>query len=586
LIKIPKDKFGRRLRRNRKGQFVIFLGVSMVIVMVAFSSLIASAQIFRVSMQQTDFRKAATEVAVNFRAALAVSLAQVSKTLDNEASVCMYANYTDLNDYPSAQNSGREFMSSWHRSIQSNYPGLGLNLSLTSPSYQCSWEDSAGYSLATSRFTLDILTYGFYGYGGSTSAGLNLTILGMNPAKTDGRTVAFYFEVQKEDGSPISDLFKSSILMFFQQAGSGAFTLSSAKNLTYLGDGNYQGSLLMYQTTIIQNLAQTKDYILHTMKSTDFLTQYQSTGQTQLSGLIDQTVAAYNAGELSQAYDILVDVIRPKLVPKGSGTWVTDTADTSDVLGWIDLIKNQLLPTIRLSIQDSRGIVVGAVQTLSTVVVDNSRPVTQSVMATPTPTNGATSVTLSAVISDLGTGYSDIVSAEYFVDTFGANGSGLSMSGTDGSFDTPWEAVTATVPVSGLTLGVHMLYVHGKDAAGYWSKLVSTAINVTNTKVMYVQDITMHGFRSGSYHWADAYVTIFDAAGKPVVGATVTGHWSGAVSGTYSYNTDSNGRVIFTSSRKYGSSTYTFTFTVDNVAKSGYIYRSSMNKMTSKSIIV
>jgi len=45
----------------------------------------------------------------------------------------------------------------------------------------------------------------------------------------------------------------------------------------------------------------------------------------------------------------------------------------------------------------------------------------------PNPTNGADSVTLTASISDSTTGNSDIVTAEYFVDTVGADGTGTSV---------------------------------------------------------------------------------------------------------------------------------------------------------------
>ncbi len=84
---------------------------------------------------------------------------------------------------------------------------------------------------------------------------------------------------------------------------------------------------------------------------------------------------------------------------------------------------------------------------------------------------------------------------------------------------------------------------------------------------------------------AVATVTIYDESGNPVDGATVSGHWSGLTSDTDSGTTDSSGKVVLYSNWVWFASG-TFTFTVDNVEKSGYIYDSSANKETSDSITV
>jgi thermitase len=128
---------------------------------------------------------------------------------------------------------------------------------------------------------------------------------------------------------------------------------------------------------------------------------------------------------------------------------------------------------------------------------DATGPITSGVAANPNPTAGAASVTLTAAISDVTTGGSNIASAEYFIDTIGANGSGTPMSG---AFDSPTEAVTATVGVSGLSTGSHTLYVHGKDSAGNWGDTSSTQLNITeaptgNVNDMYVWSVD---FRTGT----------------------------------------------------------------------------------------
>lgn len=90
----------------------------------------------------------------------------------------------------------------------------------------------------------------------------------------------------------------------------------------------------------------------------------------------------------------------------------------------------------------------------------------------------------------------------------------------------------------------------------------------------------------GPWTWYKAIATtpILDSLDKPVDGATVEGHWSGAYNGDVSGSTGSDGKVTFeTSWVKDGG---TFTFTVDNVTKEGWTYNSSANVKTYDSIKV
>ncbi len=101
---------------------------------------------------------------------------------------------------------------------------------------------------------------------------------------------------------------------------------------------------------------------------------------------------------------------------------------------------------------------------------------------------------------------------------------------------------------------------------------------------MYVFDITMSGKKTGNNRSATAVVTIKDTVGNFVSGATVYGIWSGATTGSVSGTTGANGTVSFQSAsiKKAG----TFTFTVNNVTKSGYTYNPSLNIETSDSVTV
>ncbi|MFH0897849.1 MAG: hypothetical protein V1850_07400 [Candidatus Bathyarchaeota archaeon] len=87
--------------------------------------------------------------------------------------------------------------------------------------------------------------------------------------------------------------------------------------------------------------------------------------------------------------------------------------------------------------------------------------------------------------------------------------------------------------------------------------------------------------------WATASVTIVDANGNPVGVVTVYGHWQGATIDSDSGTTNNSGQVTLSSdSVKNPPSNTTFTFVVDNVVLSGWIYDSLANVETKDSITV
>jgi subtilisin len=81
--------------------------------------------------------------------------------------------------------------------------------------------------------------------------------------------------------------------------------------------------------------------------------------------------------------------------------------------------------------------------------------------------------------------------------------------------------------------------------------------------------VTVIPYKNGQAQ-AVASVKVTDKNGNVLGGASVTGTWSGVVSGPGSGTTNSSGLASINSSRT--KSTGTFTFTVTNVALSGYTY--------------
>ncbi len=107
------------------------------------------------------------------------------------------------------------------------------------------------------------------------------------------------------------------------------------------------------------------------------------------------------------------------------------------------------------------GLMVGKV-TVQAPAPDTTPPTASAVAALPNPTNGSSSVTLTATITDTGTPLGTIASAQYRID----GGTATAMSAVDGTFNGSTENVTANVPVGALSDGVHTVEVRGTDAAG------------------------------------------------------------------------------------------------------------------------
>jgi hypothetical protein len=100
--------------------------------------------------------------------------------------------------------------------------------------------------------------------------------------------------------------------------------------------------------------------------------------------------------------------------------------------------------------------------------------------------------------------------------------------------------------------------------------------------VLHVSNITMVTARSGASYLAKATVTIVDAGGTPVSGATVSGTFSGLTSSSVSGVTGADGKVTLSSgtTKVHGS----WTFCVDNVTRTGSTYDSAANVETCDSV--
>ena len=150
--------------------------------------------------------------------------------------------------------------------------------------------------------------------------------------------------------------------------------------------------------------------------------------------------------------------------------------------------------------------------------------------------------------------------------------------GTNGSGPTVSHAFT--VPGS----YVVQLRVTDDDGLSATGSITVTVDAPVALLAMRVADIAMslNVAKNGSAT-ATAAVKLRDAGGAPVVGASVTGRWSGLVSRTASATTDGSGIARFTSPSSR-SRTGTFAFSVDGATLNGYTYAPATNTETSDSI--
>ncbi len=115
----------------------------------------------------------------------------------------------------------------------------------------------------------------------------------------------------------------------------------------------------------------------------------------------------------------------------------------------------------------------GPMSAPGTLVVDKLGPTVSAVAATPNPTLGAPSVTLTATATDT---LSQITKAEWFMGTDPGVGNATAMTQTG----TGPASLSATVSTQALSEGAYTLRVRAKDAAGNWGSTASTVLNVSS----------------------------------------------------------------------------------------------------------
>jgi len=181
----------------------------------------------------------------------------------------------------------------------------------------------------------------------------------------------------------------------------------------------------------------------------------------------------------------------------------------------------------------SAGVVLGDPDAVGTILDDDLPPNQLPVaVVTATPTSGTGPLS----VSFTGSGSYDPDPDGSIASHAWTFGDGASSSAQDPShtYSAP-GTYTATLTVT-------------DDRGGIDAASIEIVVNQDQASIMHVDDIAMELVdRERRGNSALATITIVDASGQPVQGATVTGRWTGLTKGTSTATTDANGDAVMTS---------------------------------------
>ncbi len=201
--------------------------------------------------------------------------------------------------------------------------------------------------------------------------------------------------------------------------------------------------------------------------------------------------------------------------------------------------------------QDSSG-----VQQIA--IIDVRGPASDSVTATPNPTQGDTLLALSALVSDALLGNSIILGAEFFVDDTAGAGTGNAMLAADGSFDEVSESVIDTLNISSWitdSTTTRLLFVHGLDSSGNWGPFDSVVVTVSSaadTVLPYIVTTSPDSGETGVALNRNILIT-FSEPMNPATLDTAGFHVYGSSNPSYTYGLS------------YNTATYTVTLDPDSL---------------------
>ena len=171
------------------------------------------------------------------------------------------------------------------------------------------------------------------------------------------------------------------------------------------------------------------------------------------------------------------------------------------------------------------------------------------------------------------------------------NFSGAASTDSNGGIASyEWNFGDGSALASGVTTshsytlgGVYTASLKVTNTTGFTSSKTVTVTATTTQPKIYASAIDMSLVSANRVQgYAQAKVTVKDAAGNVIPNATVSGSWSGIVTGTASGVTASTGAATLNSPNTKTNGTMKFSIT--GITASGYTYDATLNTMTTNSI--
>ncbi len=138
--------------------------------------------------------------------------------------------------------------------------------------------------------------------------------------------------------------------------------------------------------------------------------------------------------------------------------------------------------------------IFGKIDSVVFIILDDLKPVTESLLIDGQVGDlelgsSVEELVLSATVQDLATGYGTITDIEYFMDTIGADGTGVAMTSSTRAFDGANETASITIDISEWSVGdSHTFYVHGFDGT-MWSEFLDVTVSTFDNQEP-VPDVT------------------------------------------------------------------------------------------------
>ena len=157
-------------------------------------------------------------------------------------------------------------------------------------------------------------------------------------------------------------------------------------------------------------------------------------------------------------------------------------------------------------------------------------PDTQNVVVSPAMVSPGTPVDLTANVADHrygGDPLTPITAAEFFIDSPGMDGTGITMSPSDGSWGGTNENVQVVVDTTGLSDGQHYLLVHGKNNQDEWGPFTAVFLTIANPDFGVILDPASAG-QHGYPGWHADYHLLLTNLGNGLDTFTiqVSGTWT------------------------------------------------------------